>query len=113
VAAGVPVVTFDGDRPDSKRRAFVGTNARDFGRQLGTSVKRWKPKGGSYAIVSADPKVPILTERIAGIRDALGEGWREAPGSPFVTDGGYVAAVDAFSKLLAQPDGSVDAIISV
>lgn len=113
VAAGVPVVTFDGDRPDSKRRAFIGTNARDFGRQLGSSVKRWKPNGGAYAIVSADPKIPILAERIAGIRDALGAGWKEVDGSPAVTDGGFISAVDAFSKLLERPAGSVDAIISV
>lgn len=113
VKAGVPVVTFDGDRPDSLRRAFIGTNARDFGRQLGSSVKRWKPKGGSYAIVSADPKIPILAERIAGVRDALGADWREAEGSPMVTDGGFVPAVEAFSKLLARPEGTIDAIISV
>lgn len=113
VAAGVPVVTFDADRPDSNRRAFVGTNARDFGRQLGASVKRWKPAGGTYAIVSADPKIPVLAERLAGVRDAMGATWREADGSPLVTDGGFTSAVEAFSKLLARPEGSVDAIISV
>jgi ribose transport system substrate-binding protein len=114
VKAGVPVVTFDGDRPDSLRRAFVGTNARDFGRQLGSSVKRWKPKGGKFAIVSMDPKIGILAERIAGVRDALKEGWIEVAGSPVVIGGqSYIEAVDAYAKLMERPAGEVDAIICV
>ncbi|MFX8906938.1 substrate-binding domain-containing protein, partial [Acinetobacter baumannii] len=74
VKAGVPVVTVDTDAPGTGRAAALGTNARDFGRALGASLKRWKPNGGKYAILATDPQQPSMAERISGVRDALGPG---------------------------------------
>ncbi|MEJ1159688.1 substrate-binding domain-containing protein [Prosthecomicrobium sp. N25] len=113
VAAGVPVVTFDADLPRTRRQAFIGTNAKDFGRTLGQSVKRWKPKGGTFVILTADPTLPNLSERIAGIRDALSTGsWSEAKESPVVTDGTFVDAVRMMDQTLARrPD--LDVVFSV
>lgn len=113
VAAGVPVVTFDADQPRSRRQAFIGTNAKDFGRTLGQSVKRWKPRGGGYMILTADPSLPNLSERIAGVRDALSTGnWREIQGSPLVTDGTFTDAVHKMDQALAT-HGDLDLVISV
>lgn len=110
--AGIAVVTFDADLPNSGRRAFIGTNARDFGRSLGASLKRWKPKGGRFAILSADPKAPNLAERVAGVRDALDAGWTEIPSSPLITTGDFRDAVRVLDATLgAEP--TLDAIVSV
>jgi ribose transport system substrate-binding protein len=94
------------------RRAFVGTNARDFGRALASSLRRWKPAGGRYALLTGDPSIANLADRVVGVRDALGDGWTEVAGSPAVTDGEARAAVRLVDRfLLADPD--LDAVISV
>ena len=111
-AAGIPVVAFDADLPTPLRRAFVGTNARDFGRALGSSLRRWKPAGGKYALLTGDPSVPALADRVTGVRDALGSGWTEVPGSPAVTTGEARSAAGQVDRLLVDnPD--LDAVISV
>ncbi|MGB3337049.1 MAG: substrate-binding domain-containing protein, partial [Devosia sp.] len=35
VEAGIPVITFDSDAPDSQRSAYVGTDNKQFGTALG------------------------------------------------------------------------------
>jgi len=110
--AGIPVVTFDSDAAQTARTAFIGTNARDFGRALAASLKRWKPKGGKYVIVSTDPSQPSMAERIYGVRDAIGAGWNEISDSPVVTTGAYPDAVTKIDHLL-NTYYDVDAIISV
>lgn len=112
VKAGVPVVTVDTDAPGTGRAAAIGTNARDFGRALGASLKRWKPNGGKFAILATDPQQASMAERISGVRDALGPGWAEIADSPIVTSGDYADAAGKIDHLLnAYYD--VDAIISV
>lgn len=112
VKAGIPVVTVDTDAPGTGRAAAIGTNARDFGRALGASLKRWKPNGGKYAILATDPQQPSMAERIYGVRDGLGPGWSEIVDSPVVTSGDYADAAAKIDQLLnAYYD--VDAIISV
>lgn len=111
-AAGIPVVAFDADLPRPMRRAFVGTNARDFGRTLASSLRRWKPAGGRYAVLSGDPSIAALAERVVGVRDALGAGWTEVAGSPAVTTGEARSAAGLVDRLLLDnPD--LDAVVSV
>ncbi|MDR3493084.1 MAG: substrate-binding domain-containing protein [Ancalomicrobiaceae bacterium] len=112
VKSGIPVVTFDADAPTSGRSAFVGTNARDFGRSLGASLKRWKPKGGKYAILATDPAKPNLAERIIGVRDAIGRDWQEIVDSPIKAGPSYADTVKAIDHLL-DSYSDVDAVISV
>jgi ribose transport system substrate-binding protein len=112
VKTGIPVVTFDSDAAAGSRSAFVGTNARDFGRALGASLRRWKPNGGKYAIVSTDPTQPNIAERIYGVRDGIGPGWSEIVDSPVITTGSYNDSVEKIDHLL-NTYYDVDAIISV
>jgi gamma-aminobutyric acid type B receptor len=49
--AGVPVVTFDTDLPDSKRVANVGTDNKFLGRTMARLLKQLKPEGGTFAII--------------------------------------------------------------
>jgi len=111
-AAGIPVVAFDADLPKPLRRAFVGTNARDFGRTLASSLRRWKPAGGRYAILTGDPSIANLADRVVGVRDALGPGWSEISASPAVTTGEARSAVGLVDRFLLD-DADLDAVISV
>ena len=111
-AAGIPVVAFDADLPEPLRAAFVGTNARDFGRALGSSLRRWKPAGGRYALISGDASVTALSERVAGVRDALGAGWTEIEGSPAITTGEARSAAGLVDRFLLDR-ADLDAVISV
>ena len=110
--AGIPVVAFDADLPETLRAAFVGTNARDFGRALGSSLRRWKPAGGRYALISGDATVTALSDRVAGVRDALGAGWKEVEGSPVITSGEAHSAAGLVDRFLLD-HADLDAVISV
>lgn len=111
-AAGIPVIAFDADLPQGLRRGFVGTNARDFGRALGASLRRWKPAGGRYAILTGASSDPGLADRVDGVRDALDAGWTEVPGSPVRTTGEAREAAGLVDRLLLDhPD--LDAVVSV
>ena len=111
-AAGIPVVAYDADLPAESRDAFVGTEARDFGRSLGASLRRWRPDGGMFAVLTGDSASRSLAERVAGVRDALGAGWREIPASPLVTAPEAKEAATVLDRLLTEHP-ELDAVISV
>lgn len=111
-AAGIPVVAYDADLPAASRDAFVGTDARDFGRALGASLRRWRPDGGLYAVLTGESASRSLVERVAGVRDALGSSWHEIPASPLVTSGVPREAAHALDTLMSE-HAELDAVISV
>lgn len=111
-AAGIPVVAYDADLPAATRDAFVGSDARDFGRALGASLKRWRPTGGLYAVITGDAASPVLVDRLAGVRDALGGDWREIPASPIATAAEARVAAQAVDRvILEHPE--LDAVVSI
>jgi gamma-aminobutyric acid type B receptor len=57
-AAGVPIVTFDSDSPNSVRAAYIGTDNLFLGRTMARLLRKLRPEGGTFAIVS--PKVGRL-----------------------------------------------------
>src|SRR3954465_16076596 len=105
-AAGIPVVTFDGDAPGSKRIAYIGTNNKDFGLALGKQLAQLRPEGGKYAIVSGGPGAKNLAERVDGVRESLkGTKWVEVAGSPTFCNDDPALAVQQMSDLrTATPD---------
>jgi ribose transport system substrate-binding protein len=70
VAAGIPVVTFSGDVPDSKRSTFVGTNQHDLGYFGGMKLGEVLGGRGDVAILSI-PGVSMFDVREQGFRDAF------------------------------------------
>lgn len=80
VQAGIPVITFDSDAPNSKRIAYIGTDNYFFGVQLAKVLKQIAPQGGLYGTVGA----PNLAERVRGFEDEMSAGgeWTAAEGSP-------------------------------
>ncbi|MBV5266144.1 substrate-binding domain-containing protein [Pinisolibacter aquiterrae] len=111
-AAGLPVIAYDADLPADARDAFVGSDARDFGRALGASLRRWRPDGGLYAVLTGDSASRNLTERVAGVRDALGPSWHEIPASPVTTSTEPREAAAALDRVMSD-HAELDAVISV
>lgn len=72
VAAGIPVVTVDGDLPGSKRCAFVGTGNKESGYQGGKKLAALIGGKGKVALMTK-PGQSNLEERMDGYKKALGE----------------------------------------
>ena len=105
-AAGIPVITFDADAPNSKRQAYVGTNNSDLGKQLGEALIKAHPTPGSYALVSGGPAAVNLNERVHGVESVLNAaGWKEVGGSPtFCNDDAALAVQQMTDLVTANPD---------
>lgn len=79
VQAGLPVVTVDSDAPDSGRIAYIGTDNRSMGREMGRVLLKLRPRGGTYVMVSAPS--PNLVERELALRETLNNTrWTELEG---------------------------------
>ena len=101
VAAGIPVVTYSGDVPDSKRSTFCGTNQRDLGYFGGKKLGE---------VLGGKGDVAILTISGVGMFDAREQGYREAlatfPGIRVVQTGNTkadtVTAIDVAKAILQR-----------
>ncbi|MCY2925810.1 MAG: substrate-binding domain-containing protein, partial [Planctomycetota bacterium] len=71
VAAGIPVVTVDGDLPGSKRIAFVGTGNVRAGYEIGKKLAQAVGKGKVALLYK--PGQPNLEERREGFKQAVKE----------------------------------------
>ena len=111
--AGIPVITFDADAPNSARQAHIGTDNRAMGRALGEELKRLRPEGGKYAMVSGGPAAANLKERVEGVRDALkGTKWTEVSGSPTYCNDDLALAVQQMQDLKTA-NADLSAIVPV
>jgi ribose transport system substrate-binding protein len=111
--ANIPVITFDADAPNSARQAYVGTDNKEMGRELGRQLIKLHPKAGTFATQSGGPAAQNLNERLAGLYEVLkGAGWTEVKGSPlFCNDDSALADQQLADLATANPD--VDAIVPV
>lgn len=69
----IPLITFDSDMPadfQSLRRAYVGPDNVDIGRQLASLVLRYQ-REGTLCLMSASPFDTNLNQRLQGVRDQL------------------------------------------
>ena len=82
VEAGIPVVTFDSDAPESRRTTYVGTDNYFFGETIAKVLKQLVPNGGTYGVIAHSS--PNLQERLRGFEDEiLKDGlWTPVQGSP-------------------------------
>lgn len=111
--AGIPVITFDADAPASARQAYVGTDNKEMGRELGRQLIKAHPKASTFATQSGGPAAQNLNERLAGLYEVLkGAGWTEVKGSPaFCNDDAALAAQQLSDFATANPD--IGAIIPI
>jgi len=70
VDAGIPVVTWDSDAPNSKRHAFYGVDDMAAGRILGEEAARLLDGKGKVAVITS-VGATNLQRRLEGVRGAL------------------------------------------
>lgn len=111
--AGIAVITFDADSPQSARQAYVGTDNMEMGRELGRQLIKLKPTPGAYITQSGGPAAENLNERLKGLEEMLSKaGWKLAAGSPsYCNDDSALAAQQLLDQTTANPDA--DAVVPV
>lgn len=128
-AAGIPIVTFDGDLlPEDAglRSAFIGTDNYNFGVELAKKVLEYKTAGGTVCIQTGTAGSLNLDLRVQGIRDTLAgvgkdapverltgqNGWTEVDGCPIYNNDNIALSVQQLNDVLvANP--ALDAFIAV
>lgn len=73
VAAGIPVVAFNSDLPDSKRCCFIGQDLFKSGMVAGGLIAKLIKPGKCIVMLSSDPKLNAAQERIHGFTQKLKE----------------------------------------
>ena len=71
IDAGIPVVTFDSDAPQSKRISFYGTNNPGSGKTMGEYLVKYMGKKGNIGVLMGTPGAPNLEERKNGLLEFL------------------------------------------
>lgn len=71
VSAGIPVMTWDSDSPDSKRFTYLGVSNYDGGRMAGKILAKVLDGKGKVAILTGVPGAFNLEERIRGFKDEM------------------------------------------
>lgn len=71
MAAGIPVVTFNTDNPDSKRLAFAGQDLVQSGREAGKLMAKVLSGQGRVLVTTIDAAAQWSIDRESGVREAL------------------------------------------
>jgi len=71
VAAGIPVLTWDSDSPDSRRLTYLGINNYQAGRTAADLLSRALKGKGEIALLTGVPGAYNLEERIRGFKDRI------------------------------------------
>lgn len=71
VDAGIPVITWDSDSPQSKRFAYLGVNNVEGGKQAAKLLIEAMGESGKIAILTGVPGAYNLEERIRGFREVI------------------------------------------
>ncbi|MET3577393.1 simple sugar transport system substrate-binding protein/ribose transport system substrate-binding protein [Mesorhizobium robiniae] len=71
IAAGIPVVTFNTDNPESKRLAFAGQDLVQSGREAGKLMAKVLGDKGKVMITTIDAAAQWSLDREKGAREAL------------------------------------------
>jgi ribose transport system substrate-binding protein len=71
VAAGIPVITFDSDSPNSKRAAYIGTVNKEAGRIAGEEAAKLFPNGGKLVAFVGNMTAQNAKERYEGFLEGV------------------------------------------
>ncbi|MDR1613386.1 MAG: substrate-binding domain-containing protein [Planctomycetota bacterium] len=104
VAAGIPVVTFDSDAPESRRMTFIGPDHYKLGREYGKYMSGLLNGKGDIGLLTV-PAQTNLNERIRGITDYCKEYAPEVKVVAIEDNGGndQITAEKAKSMLQGHP----------
>jgi ribose transport system substrate-binding protein len=73
VAAGIPVMTWDSDSPESDRFTYLGVDNYQGGRAAAELLVRFMGEEGKVALLTGVPGAFNLEERIRGFQDVLAD----------------------------------------
>jgi simple sugar transport system substrate-binding protein len=71
VGAGIPVISYNADEPNTDRLAYIGQDLELSGRKMGRTIKQLIPGGGKIAVFIAVPGSANLQPRLDGIKQEL------------------------------------------
>ena len=71
VRAGIPVMCFDSDAPQSKRFAYYGTDDTACGIRVMDELAKAMNEKGTIAILGGNQSAPNLQKRVQGVKDEL------------------------------------------
>ena len=71
IEAGIPVMTWDSDSPDSDRFTYLGVDNYEGGKAAADLIKKALPDGGKVALLTGVPGAFNLEERIRGFTDGV------------------------------------------
>ena len=71
LAAGIPVVAYNADEPQTGRLAYIGQDLLVSGQQMGLQAAALLPSGGQIALFIATPGAANIQPRIDGAIDSL------------------------------------------
>jgi ribose transport system substrate-binding protein len=105
-AAGIPVVTFDSDAPNSARVAYYGTDNRAAGSQQMEVIAKALDGKGKVAIVTGSLVMANLNERIEGVKETLASKYPNIElVATIATDDDFAKGLDVCEAMLrAHPD---------
>jgi len=102
VDAGIPVMCFDADSPDSKRFTYLGVSNYDGGKAAADLLIRYMGTEGKVALLTGVPGALNLEERIRGFKDGI----KDYPGIEIVTT---VACYDDINQVVQVVEETMQA----
>jgi len=110
IAAGIPVLTMDGDSPASKRLFFIGTNNYQAG-VMGAKVAVKEMHGKGNVVVFTMPGQTNLEDRLRGYRDTFANSPQIKIARVVDIAGNPRVAFDTASQIVGKEKDKVDAFI--
>lgn len=113
VDAGIPVLCYDTDAPESKRAGYVGTNNYDAGRAMGEELGKALNGKGTVICETGVVSQAGLIARKQGVEDVLAESYPDIKIVQTTASGGDVskAQSDIENMITSYPD--FDALIQL
>jgi simple sugar transport system substrate-binding protein len=71
LSAGIPVVAYNADEPQTNRLSYIGQDLLVSGQQMGDHIVSLLPSGGHIALFIATPGAANIQPRIDGAKDTL------------------------------------------
>lgn len=71
IAAGIKVITFDSDSPNSGRSMYIGTSNKAAGKTMGDAMAKAIGAKGKVVIITGQLGAVNLNDRISGVKEAI------------------------------------------
>lgn len=113
VDAGIKVIAFETDTPDSKRMAYMGTDNYLAGRHLGAVLARELNNKGKVVILTGLPTQLSLNRRIDGIKDVLKEKYPDVKIIDTQSSQGDPAKAVAMTEDMIKAHSDFDVLVGI